>query len=489
MPEKNLKQKAVSGVLWTTAQRFSSIFIQFISGIVLARLLLPEDYGCIGMLSIFMLLASTFVDGGFGAALIQKKKPTQEDFSTIFYWNVCLSIIIYLLLFFLAPIISEFYKMELLCPVLRIQGIVVVVNAFQVVQLAQLKKNFKFKKISIVTLLTSIISLSVTIIMAYQGFGVWSLVAQNILMVLIPTIIYWTTNHWKPTFVFSKKSFKELFDFGIFMFLTSLLSTLVNNIQGLLIGKMYSSSTMGYYSKAHSTEKLAATSLSQVISQVSYPLYAELQDDKDRLVGVIKKLTLSTAFMTFPLMLLLVLIAKPVFILLYSEKWTPAVPFFQILCVAGLAICLQAVNSQAIAAVGKSKAMFSWSVVKQFTGLGFMLVGFFVFGMKGLLIGMVMKSWLIYLINASLVSHFIGYKLARQLLDLLPILLLALGSYLGTYYIASFIECSIYINALIRIVVFGVVYFVGAAFTKLYAFTLCKDLLSPYLTKFLRMVK
>ena len=489
MAEKNLKQKAISGILWTTAQRFSSIFIQFLSGIVLARLLSPEDYGCIGMLAIFMLLASTFTDGGFGSALIQKKKPTQEDYSTIFYWNVTLSVIIYLILFISAPLIASFYRIELLCTVLRIQGLVVIINAFQVVQTARLNKLFQFKKISVVTLLSSIISLITTIILAYRGCGVWSLVVQNLLMVLIPTLIYWATNKWKPVLVFSKKSFKELFSFGVFMFLTSLLSTFVNNIQGLLIGKLYSPSTMGYYSKAQSTEKLAATSLSQVISQVSYPIYAELQDDRERLINAIKKLALSTAFLTFPLMLILILIAKPVFILLYSEKWLPAVPFFQILCVAGMVICLHAVNSQVIAAVGKSKAMFKWSVFKQTLGLGFMIGGMALWGIKGLLIGKVLQSWLIYFINASLVSYFVGYKLVHQLLDLFPVLSLALISFLGTYYIASFIECSIYIKALIHIAIFGVMYFAGAAFTKLYAFTLCRDMLSPYLTKFLRMVK
>lgn len=489
MSQTNLKQKAVSGILWTTAQRFSSIFIQFLSGIVLARLLSPEDYGCIGMLAIFMLLASTFTDGGFGSALIQKKNPTQEDYSTILYWNIALSIIIYLILFFSAPLIASFYKIELLCPVLRIQGIVVIINAFQVVQVARLNKLFEFKKISVITLLSSVVSLITTIILAYKRFGVWSLVVQNILMTLIPTLVYWTTNKWKPILTFSKKSFKELFNFGVFMFLTSLLSTFVNNVQGLLIGKLYSPATMGYYSKAQSTENLAATSLSQVISQVSYPLYAELQDDKDRLISAIKKLTLSTAFITFPLMSLLILIAKPLFILLYSEKWIPAVPFFQILCIAGLAKCLHAVNSQAIAAVGKSKAMFSWSVIKQIVGLIFMVVGFFIFGMKGLLIGMVLKSWLIFVVNASLVSHFIGYKFIRQSLDLLPVLLLALVAFFGASYASSFIDSSIYIEALISITVFGVIYFAGAIITKLYAFALCKDLLNPYLKKILKRIK
>ena len=321
MQEKLLKEKAVNGVIWTFIQRFMSILIQFISNIVLARLLTPDDYGCIGMLTIFMLLSATIIDGGFSSALIQKKKPTQEDYSTIFFWNLGLSIVIYLFLYCLAPYIADFYHLDLLCPVLRVQGVVLIINALQTVQVNQLNKQFRFKKISIVTLMSSAISLAVTILLAYKGLGVWALVAQNLLMTIIPTLIYWLTNRWIPKLVFSTKSFKELFTFGFFMFLTSLISTLVNNIQGLLIGRFYNASQMGYYSKAHRTEMLASTSISQVISQVSYPLYAELQDNKSMLTNTIKKLTLSVSFLTFPLMLLLTLLAEPLFIFLYSYSW------------------------------------------------------------------------------------------------------------------------------------------------------------------------
>lgn len=421
MQKKQLKDKAVTGVIWTFIQRFMGIFIQFISNIVLARLLTPDDYGCIGMLTIFVLLSATIIDGGFSSALIQKKRPTQEDYSTIFLWNLGLSIVIYLILFCFAPYIADFYHIDLLCPVLRVQGLVLIINACQTVQANQLNKQFKFKKISIVTLLSSVISLAVTILLAYKGYGVWALVVQNLLMAIIPTLVYWLTNKWIPSMVFSTKSFKELFDFGFFMFLTSLTSTLVNNVQGILIGRFYNAAQMGYYSKAHRTEMLASTSISQVISQVSYPLYAELQDNKSMLTNTIKKLTLSVSFLTFPMMLLFTLLAEPIFILLYSAKWLSAIPYFQILCIAGLAICLQSVNSQAIAAIGKSKAMFIWSFIKQSIGLIFMLVGLYLYGIKGLLVGMVMKSWLIYIINASLVSNYIGYKLWRQLLDILPV--------------------------------------------------------------------
>lgn len=484
MQDNQLKEKAVTGVVWTFIQRFMSIFIQFVSNIVLARLLTPDDYGCIGMLTIFMLLSATIIDGGFSSALIQKKRPTQKDYSTIFFWNLGLSIAIYLILYCSAPYIADFYHIGLLCPVLRVQGVVLIINALQTVQANQLNKQFKFKKISIVTLLSSVISLTMTILLAYKGFGVWALVAQNLLMAIIPTIIYWSTNKWLPTWTFSTKSFKELFDFGFFMFLTSLTSTLVNNVQGLLIGRFYNAAQMGYYSKAHRTEMLASTSISQVISQVSYPLYAELQDNRSMLSNTIKKLTLSVSFLTFPMMLLLTLLAEPIFILLYSAKWLPAVPYFQILCIAGLAICLQSVNSQAIAAIGKSKAMFVWSFIKQSVGLIFMVVGLYLGGIKGLLIGMVMKSWLIYIINASLVSYYIGYKLWRQLLDILPVLLVSLLSFGISYIISDLFETSMYIDAGIKLVIFAATYLLCSVLFKMESYQICKGLISPYWLKF-----
>ena len=201
--EKKLKQKAASGMVWTALQKYSTMFISFISGIILARLLTPYDYGCIGMLSIFMVLAEAFIDGGFGSALIQKKQPTQEDYSTIFWWNLGMAAIMYAVLFVSAPAISRFYKIPLLCDVLRVQGIILFIYAFNIVQRNQLRKNLNFKVLSIVTITTSIISLGVTIFMAYKGFGVWALVAQHLFNTLVDTVILWITVKWRPVFAFS----------------------------------------------------------------------------------------------------------------------------------------------------------------------------------------------------------------------------------------------------------------------------------------------
>ena len=214
---QGLKNKATSGVFWVAVQQYSTTIIGFISGIILARLLTPYDYGCIGMLAIFMALAGSFVDGGFGSALIQKKSPSQEDYSTIFYWNFGVSVLMYLILFLCAPAISRFYSLPILSPVLRVQGLVLFVYSFNIIQKNQLKKRLNFKVLAIVNLSTALISLLVTIIMAYKGYGVWALVAQNMLSSVIPAVVFWFYLKWRPLPVFSFKSLKELFSFGFFM--------------------------------------------------------------------------------------------------------------------------------------------------------------------------------------------------------------------------------------------------------------------------------
>lgn len=226
-------------MVWTALQKYSKMFIRFVSGIILARLLTPYDYGCIGMLSIFMALAETIIDGGFGSALIQKKKPTQIDYSTIFYWNIGMSVVMYAVLFVSAPAIARFYNIPLLSSVLRVQGLVVFIYAFNIIQRNQLLKKLNFKILSIITITTSLVSLSVTIFMAYKGFGVWALVAQNLISAAIPALVFWFYVKWRPVWAFSWASFKELFSFGAFMFLTNILNRFSQQLQGLLIGKFF----------------------------------------------------------------------------------------------------------------------------------------------------------------------------------------------------------------------------------------------------------
>lgn len=454
----SLKQKAAKSMYWTAIQKYSHMVIQFVLGIILARLLTPHDYGCIGMLTIFMSLAEAFIEGGFGSALIQKKNPTQDDYSTIFFWNIGVAGIMYSILFFCAPLIADFYSIPLLCPVLRVQALVLFVYAFNIVQRNQLRKTLNFKMLAIVTLVTSLASFIITVIMAYMGFGVWSLVAQNLITASIPALLFWFYVGWRPIWTFSSQSFKELFNFGFFMFLTHILNQFCKSIQTMLIGKMYSANTLGFYSKAMKTESLASSSISSIMTSVTYPLYAKVQDDQVLMQKMIKRLTQTIAYLTFPLMFILILIAKPLFILLYSDRWLQSIPYFQVLCLVGISSCLQAVNSQTIAAIGKSKILFLRTLLNRTVGLVFMIGGLYFYGMKGFLVGVVIYNYWCYGVNISLVSRYIGYKWYNQLKDLMSITIVTLISFGIAMIIGYSFNLSLYLDGLLKMFIFIAVY-------------------------------
>lgn len=458
MPTDNLKQKAVSGMLWSAIQKYSTMAIGFISSIILARLLTAANYGCIGMLAIFMSLAEVFIDAGFGSALIQKKNPTQADYSTVFYFNIVMSVVLYLVLFFSAPVIADFYRMPILSKILRIQGLILFIYAFNIIQRNQIRKNLLFKKLSTITIITSVISLIVTVIMAYAGCGVWALVTQNFIGALIPCIFFWVTTSWHPTWEYSWKSFRELFSFGSYMFLTHLFDAFSQRITGLLVGRWYDAGTMGYYTKASETKKHATLSIAGVMIQTTYPLYSKVQDDKERLINMVKRITSTLAYITVPMLCLLILIAKPLFVLLFSDRWLSSVPYFQILCIGGLADCLLAVNQQTIAAIGKSKVFFVWAVVKQSMAIMLQVVGMIVWGIMGLLIGKVLSSWFSYFVNITLVSKYVGYKNYQQLKDLSPIFIVSLIAAGVVFWGTSTFNLGLYIDGLVKAIIFLIIY-------------------------------
>ena len=458
MATDNLKQKAVSGMLWTAIQKYSTMGVNFISGIILARLLMPEDYGAIGMLAIFMSSAEVFIDAGFGSALIQKKKPTQTDYSTVFYFNIGMSVILYATLYLCAPAIAGFYRMPILCDILRVQGLILFIYAFNIIQRNQIRKKLLFKKLSKITIITSVISLIVTVVMAYMEFGVWSLVAQNLIGALIPCLYFWITTNWHPTWEYSWKSFRELFGFGSYMFLTHLFGTFSERITGLLVGRWYNPATMGYYSKASTTTKTATLSISGVMIQTTYPLYASVQEDKVRLSNMVKRITSTLAYITIPMLSLLILVAKPLFVFLFSDRWLESVPYFQILCFGGMASCLLSVNQQTIAAIGKSRVFFVWSIIKQSVAIVLQIVGLIVWGLWGLLFGKVLSSWFSYLVNISLVSKYVGYKNFQQLKDLSPIFMVSVIALAVSSYLTGLMLLNLYLDGVVKALFFVVIY-------------------------------
>lgn len=482
MASNNLKSKAISGTIWSGVHRFGMVLLNFISGIVLARLLTPHDYGVIGMLTIFLAVCNTFIDGGFGSALIQKKNPTDVDYSTILFWNLGLSLLLYFVLFVCAPFIAKFYNMPLLSIVLRVQGLVLIFNAARIVQRSQLRKELLFKKVAIINVSSNIIALLVTIILAIKGWGVWALVAQQLLLALLTSLLYWIFSKWKPVMFFSVRSFKELFSFGGFILLSNLFNTICNNLEGLLIGKVYNSSTLGYYTKARRTEMISSTFISGLLNQVVYPVFSEVQNDKSRLISVLRKFITTSAFITFPLMLLLLLLAKPLFVLLYSERWLDSVPYFQLLCLGGIAICLQDINYYAVAAIGKSKEMLRWTIVKRLFGISMLIVGLWLYGIYGVVIGMTVSSWFVYFVNGGMSSKYVGYKFSQQFMDLAPILMLSVVAFLLSWSVSLINIDNIYNDALIKLVVFITSYWLISVLMKLDTYKSAKETIS-YIVK------
>lgn len=471
----NLRQQTVSGMIWNSIQRFGTMGVSFVANMFLARLLSPDDFGCIGMLAIFIALSGTFIDGGFGSALIQKKSPTTQDYSTIFFWNVFFGIALYTLLFFAAPFIASFYRMEQLCSILRVEGVLLIINSFAVVQTNQLRKRLQFKKLATIYLTAAVSSFVIAVVMAYCEYGVWSLVVQQLVLSLVATILLWMFNSWRPAFVFSLASFKELFGFGAYMMSSSLLNTLMNNLNGLLIGRFFNAATMGYFSQAKKMEDVSSTALIGVVEQVTYPILSEVQNDITRLRRILQQLNVAILYAILPLMLLIILLSKPIIILVFSAKWLPAVPFLQILAVQGIASSLQGVNYNAIASIGKSKVLFRWTIRKRVISITLMFLGLFAFGIYGLLWGMVLGTYGVVIINSWLVRKYIHYGLRQQLRDLLPTIMLGFATLSLSFLAYILSPFGMWLSAVIDLLLFLTLYVCFSWITRMQAFYLFKE--------------
>lgn len=478
---ESLKQKTISGMIWSGIQRFGTMGIGFISNIVLARLLTPDDYGCIGMLAIFITVSSTFVDGGFGSALIQKKEPTQRDYSTIFWWNLFLSIVLYGVLYLGAPFVAQFYRIPLLSSVLRVQGIILIINALNIIQSNQLRKRLNFKRLALVNVVSQLVGVTVAIITAWYDWGVWALVAQQIVASTMTSLLLWTLNRWMPDFSFSIESFKQLFGFGSFILCSNFINTLCNNVQGLLIGRFFNPAIMGYYTQAQKLESVASHSFTSVIEQVSYPVLSKFQSDNNAMRNTMYKLVSTLVYISFPLMLLLILLGEPLIIFLYGEKWATSIPYFQILCVAGMSATFHGVHYYAVASKGQSRDLFVGTIVKRLLALVILVIGILIWGINGLLWGFSIGAWVIAFVNIYLVSKHVKYTILQQFKDLLPIIILSVGSFIISYLIMSYIGGSI--GSILASMVYMLLYFGLSVILKIHAFEFLKETIGQLLLK------
>ena len=423
----SLKEKAINGMIWSFVERFGYLMCQFITNIVLARLLTPTDFGLVGMILVFIALSLTFIDGGFGSALIQKSNPSELDYSTAFIVNVVLSLLIYVFLVFFSPNIAAFYNQPQLSLFLRIIGVILIIDAFGIVQINILVKRVNFKMIAKLNVISAFVSCCMAIIFAYLGFGVWSLIIQYILNSITRTSLVWFSTSWSPRLVFSMSSFKELFDFGSKILAARFISELYINLQSLVIGKVYTSADLGFFTQAKQLQQIPVNSLATIVNNVTFPVYSELQNDYFKLVIGIRKTLRTVAFFNFPLMVLLTVIANPLISFLYSEKWIDAVPYFQVLCLGfGLLLIVHSVNINVMKALGLSSWVLKLEILKKCIGVILIVIGVKFYGIIGMLLALTLNSYIEFFLNGHYIGKAINYGASLQLKDLFSTFILSL---------------------------------------------------------------
>jgi O-antigen/teichoic acid export membrane protein len=422
---ETLKQQAIKGVFWSFLERFGTQFILLISQIVLARLLKPSDFGIIGILIVFVTISQVFVDSGFGNALIQKKGVNSIDYSTVFYCNIGISILLYVLLFVSSPIIADFYSQPELKWLLRLVSLVLVSNSLGLVQFTKFKKELKFKIIAKTTFWANVLSAIVGILLAYLDFGVWALAIQMVLIYFFRTVFFWILSDWRPLFVFSRSSFKGLFNFGYKLLLSSLLDQVFRNIYILIIGKFYTPKDLGFYTQAKNFQEVPVITLSAVVGSVTFPAFSRIQDDNERLFIGYRKVLKLLVFINFPLMLGLAIIAHPLFLYLLGEQWLPAVPYFQLLCVSGMLYTLQTTNLSILQVKGRTDLFLKLEIIKKFVIVLAIIIGSN-WGVMGLVCGRVASSFIAYFINSYYSGSLLNYSIRMQLRDLFPAMIITL---------------------------------------------------------------
>jgi O-antigen/teichoic acid export membrane protein len=419
-----LRQKTITGIIWTFFEQLFRAGIQTITTLILAWFLLPEDFGLMAMITVFFTIANALIDSGFSQALIRKKEVNQTDYSTAFYTNLVLGLLVYALLFASAPLIASFYDDPRLIVLVRVVGLVVIINSFQLVQVADLTRKLNFKVQFKVTLPSAIFSGVVAIFMAEMGFGVWSLVAQMLISSFAATTLYWIINKWRPSKDFSIESLNEMFGFGSKLLASGLINTVFQNIYVIIIGKLFSATLVGYYFFAQRIQQLVVTLLSDAVQKVAYPALSTIQDDNMALKGFYRKIIQVVTYIVFPCMIALAVLTKPLFSLMLKEDWLPAVPYLQLLCIVGLLYPLHAINLDILKVKGRSDLFLYLEIVKKLMIVIVILVSV-QFGIFGILIGQIVSSILAYIPNSYFSIKLIDYSVMEQLDDFIPTLLLA----------------------------------------------------------------
>ncbi len=464
MTTNTIKKKTVRGILWNTIEKFLVKGSSFIISIILARILSPSDYGLIGMLAVFIALSNVFIESGLSKALIQKQNCTDIDYSTAFYTNIIISLATYAILFFAAPYIAKFYDEPQLCAILRVLSINFVLGSLNVVQRAKLMSRMDFKSLAFVNFTGTAFGGIIGIVMAYAGNGVWSLVAQSIMVTFTTMIFFPIYSKWRPQRRFSRQSFNHLFKYGSKLLISGTVATLVNNLSTIAIGNIYKSSQLGFYTRASQFSEMVAFTVNDIIGTVTFPALSELQNNAERMKAVYKKSLYLTAFIIFPVMTMMAILAKPLVLLLLTDKWLPCVALLQLLCIARMFTPLSAINMNLLNAIGRSD-LFMKVDLSKLPIIILSLVITIPISVKAICIGNLITTIICFFINAYYPGKLFGYGAFEQIKDYWK-LFVAISLMSLTIYVICLLFVNIWAQLFVGALVGSGVYFLSCLILK-----------------------
>ena len=467
----------ISSFIWRFLERCGAQGVTLIVSIVLARLLDPKVYGTVALVTIFTTIMQIFVDSGMGSSLIQKKDADDLDFSSVFYFNVCMCSVLYMIMFFAAPFIASFYKMPELTSVIRVLSLILVISGVKNVQQAYVSRHLMFKKFFFGTIGAAIVG----ILMAYLGYGVWALVAQMLFNAIVDTIILWITVKWRPKKMFSFSRLKGLFSFGWKLLVSALLDTIYNNLRQLIIGKVYTKQDLAYYNNGKKYPEYLVSNINTAIDSVLLPTMSNEQDHPERVKSMTRRAIKTATFIIMPLMVGFAVCAKPIVSLILTDKWLPAVPYMQIFCVSFAFYPIHTANLNAMKAMGRSDLFLILEIIKKAIGLVTIVIAL-KFGVMAMAYSMLITSFISQVVNAWPNKKLLGYSYLEQVKDMLPQIGLSIIMGMIVYFI-SFMNLSNLITLLIQVPLGVVVYSVFAMLLHVESYEYLVEMIKSFMKK------
>ena len=481
MSQQSLKEKTVKGTMWSAIDNVAQLGVQFVVSIVLARLLSPDDYGLIGIITIFTTVCTTIINGGFSNALIRTQKPTDEDYNTAFICNLLMSILLYAIVFLCSPLIADFFNRQELVALTRVSSFTMIIGALAIVQQTRLTKRIDFKTQTKITLIASILSGIVGIALALMDYGVWALVVQGIVAQSLRTVLLWFFNHWVPSLRFSKESFNRLFGFGWKMMASGILDSLWTQLYQVIVGKFYSPSTLGQYTRAKQFASLFSSNLTSVIQRVTFPVLSDIQDENERMIVAYRRIIKTTMFMTFALMFALGAVSEPLLYCLIGPKWHEAATYLPWICLIGSLYPLHAINLNMLQVQGRSDLFLGLEIIKKIIGIVPLMIGAFI-GIFPMLYTSVFTSIICYFLNSYFPGKLLGYTSWMQIKDVALSFVISLIMAVVVY-LMKYLPLSNWLILPMQIILGFFFFFFLCKITKIEEYKELKNMIKPILNK------